>query len=252
MSELIKDRSIVLRTYPYGETSAVAVVLTRSHGKVRLLAKGARSSRSALQGSLRTGNISEIVFYFRPDRSLQLLKEMGAVETFEAGSGDLEKLCLFQAGLEIIDRSVVDRSADERAYDLIERFTRMLGAAIDPWTLFYALEIEVLTLAGLFPSTAECARCRRPLAEAPFAVEAASGLVSCAPCRSARGRVLSPGASALVRRMAASGLEGAAGERMDRGVRREIGELIHRLFVGHVDGYRLPHALRLCKEVNAQ
>ena len=34
------------------------------------------------------GNVSEIVFYFRPDRGLQLLKEMGTVETFEAGTGD--------------------------------------------------------------------------------------------------------------------------------------------------------------------
>ena len=39
---------------------------------------------------------------------------------------------------------------------------------------------------------------------------------------------------------------------MSRGERREIGELIHQFFVNHVEGYRLPHALRLCKEVNGQ
>lgn len=252
MSEIIKDRAVVFKTYPYGESSAVAAVLTRSHGKVRLLAKGARNSRSALQGSLRTGSVSEIVFYFRPDRGLQLLKEMGTVETFEAGSGDLERLCLFQAGLEIVDRSVVDRSADERAFDLIERFMRLLPAAADPWALFFALEIDVLKLAGSFPSTAACACCRRSLEGSSFAIEAASGLVSCATCASAKGRVLSIAASALVRRMDALGLDGAGGEKLDRSERREIGQLIHRFFVSHMEGYRLPYALRLCKGVNGQ
>ena len=252
MSEIVKDRSVVLKAYPYGESSVVAVMLTRSHGKVRLLAKGARSSRSALQGSLRTGNVSDIVFYSRPDRGLQLLKEMGTVETFEAGSGDLERLCLFQAGLEIIDRSVVDRSADERVFDLIERFMRLLPAASDPWALFFALEIDVLKLAGSFPSTAACACCRRSLADEAFAVEAASGFLGCASCGSAKARVLSITASALVRRMDALGLEGVGGETLDRSERKEIGELIHRFFVSHVEGYRLPYALRLCKEVNGQ
>jgi DNA repair protein RecO (recombination protein O) len=252
VSEIVKDRSIVLKTYPYGESSVIAVLLTRSHGKVRLLAKGARRSRSALQGSLRTGNASEIVFYFRPDRGLHLLKEIGTVETFEAGGGDLERLCLFQAGLEIVDRSIVDRSADERAFDLIERFMRLLPGAFDPWALFFALEIDVLKLAGSFPSTAACARCRRSLESEAFGIEAASGFVSCASCGSAKGRVLSGAASARVRRMDELGLEGAGGEKLARSERKEIGELIHRLLVSHMEGYRLPYALRLCKGVNGQ
>jgi DNA repair protein RecO (recombination protein O) len=252
VSEIIKDRSVVLKAHPYGETSAVAVVLTRSHGKVRLLAKGARSSRSALQGSLRTGNVSDIVYYSRPDRGLQLLKEVGTVETFEAGSGDLERLCLFQAGLEIVDRSVMDSSGDERCFDMIERFMRLLPAAADPWLLFFALEIGVLKLAGSFPSTDACERCRSSLEGAAFAIDAASGLVRCASCGSARGRLLSPAASALVRRIDALGLEGVGDERLARSERREIGAIIHRLFVSHVEGYRLPYALRLCKEVSGE
>ncbi len=252
MSEIVKDRSIVLRTYPYGESSAVAVVLTRSHGKLRLLAKGARSPRSALQGSLRTGNVSEIVFYFRPERGLQLLKETGTVEGFDAGGGDLELLCLFQAGLEIVDRAVVDRSADERIFDLIERFMLLLPAASDPWALFYALEIEVLKLAGSFPSTAACVRCGASLEHEALSIEAAGGLVCCPSCGGSRGRALSSEASTLVRRIDALGLDGVRGERMNRGERREIGEIIHRMFVSHVEGYRLPHSLRLCKGVSGQ
>jgi hypothetical protein len=48
------------------------------------------------------------------------------------------------------------------------------------------------------------------------------------------------------------GVEGAAELRLGRAERKEIGGLIHRVFVSHIDGYRLPYALRLCKGVNGQ
>jgi len=252
VSEIIKDRAVMLKTYPYGESSVVAVALTRSHGKVRFLAKGARSPKSALQGSLMTGSVSEVVFYFRPDRGLQLLKEIDTTGAFEAADGDLERLCLFQAGLEIVDGSVVERESDERVFDMIESFMRLLPGATDPWALFYALEINVLKLAGSFPATMECERCHRSLENEAFTVEVASGLVSCSACGTAKGRSLSRGAAAHVARIDRLGFEEARGMKLNRGERKEIGELIHHFFVNHVEGYRLPHALRICKEVDGQ
>ena len=42
----------VLHTYPYKETSLIVEALTRRHGRVALLAKGARRPRSAMRGVL--------------------------------------------------------------------------------------------------------------------------------------------------------------------------------------------------------
>jgi len=42
----------VLHTYPYKETSLIVELFTRNHGRVGLLAKGARRPRSALRGVL--------------------------------------------------------------------------------------------------------------------------------------------------------------------------------------------------------
>ena len=252
MSEIVKDRAVVLKTYEYGESSVIAVALTRSHGKVRFLAKGARSGKSGLQGVLGTGNMCEIVFYYRPERGLQLLKEMETAGTIGALNGDLERLCLFQAGLEIVDRSVVEREADEKVFDLIEVFMRLLPAAADPWALFFGFEISMLKAMGSFPSTSACGRCRRPLENEAFSVDPVSGLVSCTACRETKSRALSGASSSLVARMERLGLEGTAGMRLGRAERKEIGELIHDVFANHIDGYRLPHALRFCKEVNEQ
>jgi DNA repair protein RecO (recombination protein O) len=250
VSEIIKDRAVVLKHYDYGESSIVAVALTRSHGKVRILAKGARRSKSALQGVLRTGNLCEVILYFRPERGLQVLKEIETVSTFETPRGDLERLCLFQAGLEIIDRSIVEREADETVFDAFETFMRLLPEAADPWPVFFALEIAVLKTIGSFPSTASCGRCRRHLDGEPLAIDPLSGLVTCLSCAGRGKRALSGGSSSAISGMERSGVAGAAGLSLARAERKEIGELIHRLFVHHVDGYRLPNALRLCKGVS--
>ena len=42
----------VLHTYPYKETSLIVEALTRRHGRVGLLARGARRPRSAMRGLL--------------------------------------------------------------------------------------------------------------------------------------------------------------------------------------------------------
>lgn len=46
------EPAFVLHTYPYRETSLIVEAFTRHHGRVGLLAKGARRSKSALRGNL--------------------------------------------------------------------------------------------------------------------------------------------------------------------------------------------------------
>ena len=44
---------LILHTYPFKETSVVAEVFTRSHGRVALIARGARRPSSALRGLMQ-------------------------------------------------------------------------------------------------------------------------------------------------------------------------------------------------------
>lgn len=47
------ETGFILHTYPFKETSVVAEVLTRSHGRVALIARGARRPASALRGLMQ-------------------------------------------------------------------------------------------------------------------------------------------------------------------------------------------------------
>lgn len=45
---LIKSEGIVLRTTDYGETNKIVTLLTREHGKIGVMARGAKKSNSRL------------------------------------------------------------------------------------------------------------------------------------------------------------------------------------------------------------
>ncbi len=246
MSEIVKDRAVVLRTYEYGETSLVVSVLTRRSGKIRLIAKGANRKGSELAGSLRTGNIGEIVFYYKQDRGLQTLKEFESRNVFENCVEDLEKLCIFQAGLEVVDRSVVEREADERVFDLIEGFSVTLPGADDAWAVLFTLYVRLLKLSGVYPSTSECAGCGRELTNG-FRAVPRSGRVTCSGCGSGETMLVSPSSADLLHEMESGGFESLA---LDPKERKEIGRFLHYLFLHHIEGYRLPSALGILKEVN--
>ncbi|ALS58996.1 DNA repair protein RecO [Pandoraea norimbergensis] len=53
-SRVTEQPGFVLHSYPYRETSLIIDVLTRDHGRIALVAKGAKRPHSALRGALQT------------------------------------------------------------------------------------------------------------------------------------------------------------------------------------------------------
>ncbi len=90
---------IILRTYPYGESDLILRVLSPTHGKVSVIAKGARREKSKFQtnfdvfdaGSFETrrgrGNLENLLF-FKPHRSLKRVRDN--IDTFIISSTVVE------------------------------------------------------------------------------------------------------------------------------------------------------------------
>ncbi|MCK4350058.1 MAG: DNA repair protein RecO [Candidatus Krumholzibacteria bacterium] len=249
MSEILKDRSIVLRTYDYGETSLVVSFLTRSHGKIRLLAKGAKKNKSPFAGSLRTGSLGNIVFYFKQERGLHLLKEIENSGIFQNSIEDLEKLCIFQAGLEVLDRSVKERDADELIFDLFEGFIRLLPRIADSWVVLFALYARLLKLTGFYPATDRCAGCGTDLVHG-FMAQPQAGRITCVACGVDGALFVSERSARLLSMLMLDDMSGIEELSIQPDERKEIGRFLHFFFLYHIDGYRLPNALQILKEVD--
>jgi DNA repair protein RecO (recombination protein O) len=249
VSGILKDRAVILKTWEYGETSLIVSALTRSGGRANFLAKGAKKPRSPMHGRFRTGNVGDIVYYDKPGRALKLIKEFSAGPVLDSSRAGLEKLCMFQAGLELAGRASVGDEQEGVVFDLVEAFAFELASDFDPWAAFFVLEISLLTASGLMPAIEQCDRCKKELAGCAFSVNPSSGAVECGGCSEGEG-ALSQGTCDLLARMSAGGFAGMRGVKIGAEDRREIGTLLHRMLTHHMDGYRLPGSLGVLKGVS--
>ena len=69
----VRDRALLLRRFPYGESSLVCHALSRTHGRVHLLAKGAYRPTSRFYAALDLFDTLELEWNATPGRELAVL-----------------------------------------------------------------------------------------------------------------------------------------------------------------------------------
>lgn len=257
--------ALVLRAWPCGETSAVASLLTRDHGYVKVIAKAARRPLSTLRPLVEPGRLVTVEFSLDPARELQYLRGGGVELDPLGGEPTLERSAYLLGALELVDRcrpaGALLRDEPDGAADLFgvcDAFLRMLSSAAgpEPALVFFAFEWELLARHGLAPELSRCCVCGRPradVAEATRRFSAAEGGLLCGECArggaDAGGRPLGTGAMDVFDVMEAHGLGGPGrlASAPEPAVRREVGGHLHRFLGYHLPGYRLPAALDLLR-----
>lgn len=234
----MKDEAIALRTYPFGNTSKIAVWLTRTHGKLATLAKGSQRGRSPLLGQFDAFYRCEILFYAREQRQLHVLKECAALDARPAFRRDW-RACAgasYVAGL--ADRALPFGPMPWDAFGLVEsELGRMAARTPGPASL-PRFELRLLRELGLAPDWDRCARCRGDLRGSAGWIDAGDGALRCAGCSEGRGKKVGAGALAALRGMLGEGDPAPLAE----GIFREIRDLAGGLLEHHADLAGKPRA----------
>jgi DNA repair protein RecO (recombination protein O) len=69
---IINTEAIVLKCTNFRETSKIVTFYTKSHGKLRGIAKGVRSSKTKWGGVLQSMAYLNLFFYFKENKDLHL------------------------------------------------------------------------------------------------------------------------------------------------------------------------------------
>jgi len=242
---LIRDTGIVLSTARSGETSLSVSFLGRSSGKIRLLAKGALGPRHPARGALEPGNELEVLFYHREGRATSYLKEAALLSSPAAGRESLPHLAARLAALELLHLVCVPgASLDAGIVDTAAAYLAA-PAGSDPLYLFLAFEVKLLAALGVSPDTYACVRCGQPPSGGVYSPR--DGVSFCAEHRAAvpEAVVLSPEVVRAAEHCAGQPFDELAREPVERGVRKELGRLVHWTYTYHVQGYHLPRSLNL-------
>lgn len=241
---LEKDAGVVLRTARSGETSLLVTFLGRRRGKIRLMAKGALSSKRTSGGLLETGNHVEAVYYFKEDRSVFYLREVAALSPPASGRDSLPHLAVRLSAMELLNQVCYPGSADESIVDLAVEYVRVADEA-DPLWVFLAFELRLLSVLGAFPDLAGCASCGAGVGGGAY--DARGGVAYCADHAhlALDGLPLTPEMLEAVGRCTECPLAELAASEVEPATRKQLGKLVHWTYTFHVQGYSLPKSLNL-------
>ena len=103
---IIETPAIVLKTFPYGETSLISRCFTKEKGKVSFIIKGARSKKNLVAPYFQPLSFIQIIYNENEKRELQIVSKVHFIKIWLKISQSLKKMTLLQSILEITDFSL--------------------------------------------------------------------------------------------------------------------------------------------------
>ncbi len=159
-----RTRAICLRTADYSETSQVVHFLTRAHGVVRLLAKGAKRPKSKSGGAIDLLSEGELVFIPSGGEGLGTLIEFSESTSHGKLRRETGRLYTALYMLELIAAMLAERDPHPEVYDLLHSALARLADADAPVAAVLGyFQWRVLRCVGLLGDLDCCTECGRTI-----------------------------------------------------------------------------------------
>ncbi len=161
---IIETEGLVLRSFGLSEADKIVVFLTREHGLVRGVAKGAKRLKSRFGGSLEPFSIVNLTYYQKEDRELVSIKQSEIIRSFFETASNPNLFQKFAYIVELLNDFAPPSDPNERLYRMAK--VCLETADENPEMLIQMIlyfELWLLKLGGYLPSWERCDNCRREL-----------------------------------------------------------------------------------------
>jgi DNA repair protein RecO (recombination protein O) len=176
---LAKAEGIVLRTVDYGEGNKIITVFTKEMGKIGMVARGARKTKSKLGAVSQPFTVAHFIFYL--GTGLATISQGEIIESHSKIRNDLYKAAYAAYLLELTDRMTEEKQRIPALYEALCSILKQMEDGKDSEMLTRIFELKALSTFGYHPSFENCMACGRGIAPWLFSVRE-SGLL-CAGCR---------------------------------------------------------------------
>ncbi len=168
MQIIEKTEAIVLRAMKYLESSKIVTLYTEEHGKISVIAKGARRKNNKYGASLEPMTHVMAVVYRKEGRDLQILAECDIVRSYRRISESLQKMSVGLAMIELMNLVAHDEEKNSALFWLLAETLHHLDAShAQPSPLLYFFELHMSGLLGFHPALDRCAACGRAFTDHP-------------------------------------------------------------------------------------
>ncbi|MEX0994424.1 MAG: DNA repair protein RecO [Balneolaceae bacterium] len=113
---------IVLKTVQFSESSLIATVFSKEHGKIAVIAKGAKKPKSKFAGLIEPGKLLSVIYYYKPTRSVQTLSDATSEARLDSLTSDMEKMAISMSVVELVTQLIHEGEVNEPVYDFTRNF----------------------------------------------------------------------------------------------------------------------------------
>lgn len=185
---LVETESLILKTYSLAEADRIVVLLTRDHGVVRGVAKGAKRLLSKFGSGLEAFSLVRVTYFQKEVLELVAVEKVELVRSYFRSASDPDFLAKFTYLSDILIAFSPPHDPNETLYRMAA--ASLEAADADPSSLNAIgvyFELWLLKLSGLLPDWSRCSACGREFDAGEASDLQASFQLLCAKCRRASG-----------------------------------------------------------------
>ena len=233
---LHESEAIVLQSYPLGEADRLVSFLSRTMGRMRGVAAGARKPKSRFGSTLERLSHVRIWFHERETRELVRISQCEIIESFIDAFRDYPSSIALALFSEITQSVLPDREASDANFRLLLLASQEIKCRGKPELPLAYFALWSVKLGGWLPALDRCAKCGRaiPAGELVFFSPRASAIF-CSQCRQPGMRTLSAKAVAAARRILSERLDKISEDIADPRVLREITDCMLDIIEHQID-----------------
>ncbi len=161
--------AIVLRSTNFAESSKIVTFYSPQFGKIKGIAKGARSAKNKFGSSLEIFSHVILVFY-QKKTDIQLISQCDLKNPFLNIRNDLIRTAYASYFIELINKTTEGGAQDsEQIFSLIlNALTALETANVESEVLAHFFEVRLLKILGCIPVFDRCVNCGAKITEGKF------------------------------------------------------------------------------------
>lgn len=152
-----KCEGIVIRQTDYRESDKIVVLYTREFGKIGVVARGAKKTKSRLAAV--TQPFVNGYFTFFASSGLGTLQQSELIQNFSSIQQDIFLTAYAAYICELLDKATDEKRANPSLYELVFQILRDIDEGYDPEILVQLFEMKMLPVMGFYPVMDKCAIC---------------------------------------------------------------------------------------------
>ena len=153
---ITNSTAIVLKRFPYSETSIIARCFVRDMGKLSFIVHGAHRKKSPMGAYFQTANCLDLVYYYKENRDLQTISKASFYCSWRIIPTDLKKISYALAMIELTDKCLIEKDPHGDLYDeLLKALDRVENETNQLNLVYWYYQYQLLTLLGFKPDLSQ-------------------------------------------------------------------------------------------------